>query len=792
MNIARNFIVLLFLLFSLASAQTGSIHGLVVDAHTHETLSKANIRVIGLDRGTITSQVGEFKLNGIPAGQHRLKISYIGYTTQTTSLNVTDGAITNTVIELEATVLPFSGIQITSTRHVQQVRDVAMPLTILSEQKINQTLPVSLSDALHTESGISMARDGIWGTHVSIRGLSKANIVTLIDGNRVDTATDLAAGMSMIDVNDIERIEVIKGAASALYGSGAIGGVVNIITKDGWYQDNFYFKSRVLTGYRTANTSRQARLAMYTGNRTWYLKASGFTRKADDMETPQGILENSQYQDNNLSARMGLRLGAKHQFKINWHRYRATDVGIPGASPIFPGQADVRYPTEDRDLYSVEYVGSRLLTGMPRLSLKVYQQSILRDVENIPHIVKNIPGDPPRKMNMLRVAPGATHDTRGFELQTNWTPDESHYLVAGVDIWRKDLDSYRSRDLRIDILNPDNGDVVRSINKTLVEEPLPDAFYQSAGVFVQDEWTLIPDRLNLTLGGRTDWIHIENETVVNPVYEIVDGVRNTSPAGQTLFWQASESNDQSWSGHAALLYRIATHSDLTLTLGQSYRAPYLEERYLYVDLGNLIKLGDPNLQSEQGQFFDLGYRMHRSRIAFQTNVFLNRLNNLVVDQPGEFDGRPALIKGNVGEARLMGVDLQTDLAITNQTTLYARAAYVYGLDTRTDNPLPAIPPLNGILGVRGFLASWIGYDIYGHFFADQNRIAEGEIRTPGYGILSAYLRTPGFSLGPVQGRLLAGAENIFDRSYHNHLATNRGLITSEPGRNLVIQWLMEF
>jgi hemoglobin/transferrin/lactoferrin receptor protein len=792
MNIIRTSVILIMLVFSMAGAQTGSIHGLVVDAHTNETLAKANISVVGLDRGTITSQVGEFELSGIPEGQHQLKISYIGYTTLSTFVNVTAGATTNTVVELESTVLPTSGIQITSTRHVQEIEDVAMPLTILREQKIDQTLPVTLSDALHTESGISMARDGIWGTHVSIRGLSKTNIVTLIDGNRVDTATDLAAGLSMIDVNDIERIEVIKGAASALYGSGAIGGVVNIITKDGWYQDDFYFQSRFLTGYRTANTSRQARLAVYTGNGRWYLKASGFTRKADDMETPRGMLENSQYQDNNLSARMGLRLGDKHQIKINWHRYRATDVGIPGASPIFPGQADVRYPTEDRDLYSVEYVGNRLLTGMPRLSLKVYQQKILRDVENIPHIVKDMPGDPPRRMNMLRVAPGATHDTRGVELQTNWTPDDSHYLVAGIDVWRKDLDSHRSRDLRIDILNPDNGQVIRSINKTLVEEPLPDAFYQSAGVFVQDEWSLIPERLNLTLGARMDWIHIENETVVNPVYEVVDGVRNPSPPGQTLFWNASESDDHSWSGHAALLYRLTAHTDLTLTAGRSYRAPYLEERYLYVDLGNLIKLGDPDLQSEEGQFVDLGYRMHHSRIAFQANVFLNRLNNLVVDQPGEFDNRPALIKGNVGKARLTGIDLQTDLSITDQTTLYTRAAYVYGLDTRTEDPLPAIPPLNGILGIRGFLASWIGYDVYGHFFADQNRIAEGEIRTPGYGTLSAYLRTPGVSLGPVQGRLLAGVENIFDRSYRNHLATNRGLVTSEPGRNVIIQWFMEF
>ena len=75
-----------------------------------------------------------------------------------------------------------------------------------------------------------MGSDGPWATSINIRGLSENRLVILVDGHRVETATDLTASFSMIDVNDIERAEVIKGAQSSLYGTGAMGGIVNIIT----------------------------------------------------------------------------------------------------------------------------------------------------------------------------------------------------------------------------------------------------------------------------------------------------------------------------------------------------------------------------------------------------------------------------------------------------------------------------------------------------------------------------------------------------------------------------------
>jgi outer membrane cobalamin receptor len=132
---------------------------------------------------------------------------------------------------LSPVLLNYSDVMVTSTKADRQLRDVAMPIAVVRAEQIDRLAPVSVTNALQSEPGLSLGRDGIWGTTPNVRGLARNHVVALVDGNRIDTANDLRAGLSMIDVNDIERIEVIKGAASSLYGSGAMGGVINIITR---------------------------------------------------------------------------------------------------------------------------------------------------------------------------------------------------------------------------------------------------------------------------------------------------------------------------------------------------------------------------------------------------------------------------------------------------------------------------------------------------------------------------------------------------------------------------------
>ena len=783
-----------FALLGSSYAQYGRIEGKVFDNRTRAPLVGANISISGTGLGSASNAQGMFLINNVPVGEQEVRVSFVGYKIEIIKVRVETGLSTEIEATLQPTAIPQIEVLVTSEKYEKQLRNVSVPLSVVQEKRIAETSPTTVANVLQTEPGIALARDGIWGTHVSIRGLSKTNIVTLVDGNRVDTATDLAAGLSLVDVNDVQRIEVIKGAASSLYGTGAVGGVINIITKDGWYGDKFYASTLLQGGYGSVNRGGMGYAAINLGASSWYFKMSGLRRSAGNTKTPEGTLANSQYKDDNLSARVGIKPLHSHEVRLNYQRYYAEDVGIPGGYPLFPNNADVRYPQEKREMLSAEYIVKQLSALFARLTFKYYLQNILRDTENIPHTVQNVPatgGQPPKRISVLRINPGATHDLQGVQAQSDWIIGGRQHLIVGVDVWQKDLDGYRTRETKIEVLNSADGMVKQTISKTIGEQPLPKASYRSMGIFGQDEIPLLKNRLTFLLGGRIDQINVENEKVLNPVYEITDGVRNDSPADQKALWNPIRAHDRSWSGNFGLILHASQSLSFTMTAAKSFRSPYLEERYQYIDLGSLVKIGDPNLKPEQGLFGDLGIRYHLPVFAFSGNIFINKLNDMVVEVPSTFEGRVALKKANVGSARLYGFDARADFQPLAGIGLYGSASFVRGEDTYNDTPLPLISPLNGRLGVSANCGRYLSLEFAATMFTDQNHVAQGELKTPGYAYFDFYANIKSLALWNLQSCFYFGVENLTNKAYRNHLATNRGFITAEPGRNFSFKWQVE-
>jgi hemoglobin/transferrin/lactoferrin receptor protein len=609
--------------------------------------------------------------------------------------------------------------------------------------------------------GVSLIRDGIWGTTVSIRGLSKQNIVTLIDGNRIETATNLSAGLSLIDAMDIERIEVIKGASSSLYGSGALGGVVNIISKGGGYGDAVFFKSSLITGFSSVNNGGRARLSINAGNSNWFAKISGTKRTADNTKTPEGDLENSQFRDNNISANLGVKPFENHELKFSFQRFYAEDVGIPGGKP-FPLAAKATYPEEKREMLSAEYQIKSLFPAMPNLSLKFFNQLIERRVELIPN---------PNAV----LHPSADHTTNGLQLQTDWLINEGNYLVAGIDVWKRELDSRRTRE-------------IKPANRIIGERPVPLSDYRSIGFFIQDDIQLIKNIFKLTIGGRVDQIKVTNEQAFNPEYIIVNGVRNDFPPNREELWQAGEADDVSASANIGMLFTVSENVDLTFNAARSFRSPNLEERYQFIELGAAVYLGDPNLKPEKGTFFDIGIRAREENFTITGNIFLNLLNDLVIDQ---FKNENLFVKENVGKARLYGFDLSTEINFFKYSVAYASLAYVRGEDTGNKIDLPEMPPLNGLIGIRTPITKYFNADLSASFAAEQNKIGEGETTAAGYVNFNFYINTISLNIAGLENRLILGMENIFDKAFRNHLSTHRGVIKLEPGRNFIFQLQME-
>jgi hemoglobin/transferrin/lactoferrin receptor protein len=761
MKTFKVFLLLIFISINL-TAQNNPLSGKIVNSESKTPIEGVNIIIKGASLGTASDKSGHFFFPSLPDGNYEFLFSAVGYHAEELRLNHNR----NTVIEIELKPSPIKlgEVKVVSTKQNLIAQNVPLPVEVVSKENIEAKNAQSLSEILNSEPGLFIAKDGVWGTHISIRGMSRQNIVALIDENRIETATNIAAGLSMIDLSDVERIEIIKGGVSSLYGSGATGGIINIVSKQAHYSENFYLSGNIGSGYNSVNKASASNVNLFTGGNRWYLKISGAVRKASDAKTPDGLLPNSRYKDNSVSFSGGINPYLNHEIKINYNRFYGEDIGIPGGKP-FPAAAVSRYPQEKRELISAEYKIPGVSNTLRNFSIKYFHQFILRDVEIIPNVV-------------AVTNTGADHKTDGLQLQSDWLITGKYRLIAGIDAWQRKYEGSRS------IIN-------KTLNRITVDSPVPNSKYTSFGIFIQNEIFAMQDNLIVNLGGRYDLINIKNDEALNPNYIISNGVRNDNPPrNMQSSFAAGNRDNSSWSTNLGLIYSLFPGFSTTLNLSQSFRSPTLEERFQYINLGGDVFLGNPDLKPEKGNSFDLGVRYLQSKVSFQANAFINYFTDLVADKVEIQDS--LYLKSNIGKARLYGFELSSEFNFYADNVAYLSAAYVKGEDTGNNENLAEIPPFNGRLGVRIPLFSLINVDFSASWYANQENNAKGEVRTGGYTLYDLYLSTKKFDLNLASMQVFAGVENISDKAYRNHLSTYRGAIKLEPGRNLFIKAIFSF
>ncbi len=497
---------------------------------------------------------------------------------------------------------------------------------------------------------------------------------------------------------------------------------------------------------------------------------------------------NSQFSDNNISLKAAVKPFRNHELKVNYQRFIARDVGIPGGS-AFPVSATATYPIERRDMFSSGYSIKNPGKRIEEIEVKFFHQYILRDVNLIPGPT-------------VSITPSGFHNTNGVQAQANLNLGKDNKLIAGIDIWQRHLKTEREK--KITQVEKDSlGNIISTSQTVRGEIPIPDSRFTSIGFYFQDQVRLFNSKLELNFGGRIDQILVLNEVALDPLYLIINDVRNDYPPDQRISFNAGKVNNLSWSADMGVLFHVFPDADLTITASKAFRSPSLEERFKYIDLGSIVKIGDPDLLPEDGYFFDAGTRIWKDRFHLSANIFVNSMRNLIVeipgftyynysDQPGRTDTIPALINSNVARAFLYGFDLMVNYNFFDGLTMIGSGSYVRGKDTKNHSDLPQIPALNGRLGLRYKLRGWLGAEVYANLVADQDRIAEGEMASTGYASYDLNIFSTPLKLGPAKLNIFSGIENISNRAYMNHLATNRGIIKYEPGRNIFLRMKLEF
>jgi hemoglobin/transferrin/lactoferrin receptor protein len=751
---SRVLVISISLLFGCTLAvRTQTLVGTTRDSATGRPLPGANVLLPALQRGTTCDGEGRFRFERLQPGAWEVAVTHVGYRAAIRTVTVPEHGSVTADIALEASAVELGDVVVTSMRAMDLQRDLPVPLEVATDRDVARTPAFALADVLDQAPGVSLVRDGLWGATVSLRGMSRNNMVTLVDGSRVETATNHAAGLSMIDMNDVERVEVLKGAQSSLYGSGATGGVINIITRPGGYGAGSPFSATFTSGYASVNEGATGSLALDGGGSWWTLHAAGAMRSAVDARTPDGVMQDSRYHDHSVSVTGGVRPAEGHELTVRVQSFRAEDVGIPGGKP-FPTGATARYPFEQRDMESVRYALSELAGGLPSVSVNVYRQMVRRDVElTQPGVV---------------VHPSADHLTWGGTGQAVWTPLTEHRITAGIDAWQRQYDGIRTKTLA-------------AKNTVVTDLPTPESSFRSMGLFAQDDILFLDGRLRTSVGARADAVHVRNAEALDPVSITVNGVTNTTPPNQRVLWPAGESDAASWALNAAALYAVLPGVDVTASAARAFRAPTLEERFQNIQLGGATYLGDPALAPESGTYLDAGLRLRAGRLALSAGVFLNLMRNLVTDV---LTAPNSYVKQNIGRAQLAGGDLGAEWNAIGGTVLYGSLSFVRGRDTENGTDLPEIPALGGRGGVRVPLWSLATLDAGMLYAASQEHVAVGESATPGYGVLNISVATRALVLDRLSARVYAGVDNALDHAYRNHLSTYRGIGVTEPGRNI--------
>jgi hemoglobin/transferrin/lactoferrin receptor protein len=601
-------------------------------------------------------------------------------------------------------------------------------------------------DGLAFVPGVEPAGDSPWSRDVNIRGLSRGSVVFLIDGCRVNTSSDINAQYGLIDPGEIDRVEILRGPVSALYGSGAMGGVVSLATRQPDFSSTPAWAYEFSAAFRDnpGGYEMRDRATYHSGSVALY--GSYSRRDYDSYEDGDGTeMRNSQFADRQTSLKLGWRPAAGHTVRAQWQYYEGEEIGIPGSGTApLPAAADVTYPRVWRNLWQIRHAWAVEGDALESLDWHVFYQSIARRAR--------IDAFPPASP-VEEIRPRADHETIGGRFLSAWRAG-NHRISAGLDLWERDLESARVRTFR-------NGSTREDI-------PLPTSSFLSAGAFAEDAWSP-SDALTFHAGGRADSLHIQNDP--------------------TPTWEAREETDMSWSALAGWTARLSPAWTWTGIASRAYRSPDLEERYAYLELGGgRVKLGDPDLESETSNFFETGLRLVTDRFSASVAVYYNDLENLIAEVPRD---AATLVNANIDEAELYGIETEWRWIAYPGGSVIATAALPRGRDTRHDEDLPGIAPLTGSLGFRHDTGRGFWSRAVLEAAAEQDHVPPGAESTPGWqtlDLLFGYAAT----VWNAPAELFAGCDNVFDQTFRRHLTTSRGFDFHEPGRSLYAGLRMEF
>jgi len=335
---------------------------------------------------------------------------------------------------------------VTATRTKRDTFETPKPVSVIDRQKIEEKAPNNVTELLLEVPGVDVNGVGANQSRPIIRGVRGTRILLMEDGIRMNNSRvsqDFGEIPALVDVSEVDRVEVVRGPASVLYGSDAIGGVVNIITRLPEYDPE---KTEIHgnLGYRYSSADKQNKGTVNLNGNIGKLgiMLSGNIRKAKDYSAPAGTfgeleladdapVNDTGVKDYGINLQLNYKLSKENQISFKYQYYKAEDAGFGNVDPTlygaFPMVFQILYPLQDYQKYTLKYENNKLdFLLADNLSFTGYYRDNERNVE------QNL---------SLPFGPGITYNwyqetftdvsTTGFRLEFNKSA-KKHLFTYGV------------------------------------------------------------------------------------------------------------------------------------------------------------------------------------------------------------------------------------------------------------------------------------------------------------------------------------------------------------------------
>jgi hemoglobin/transferrin/lactoferrin receptor protein len=526
----------------------------------------------------------------------------------------------------------FEETTVTATGSERNVFDIATPVTVIRAEKIAQKTAENAADLLREQPGVDVNGVGPNQARPVIRGQRGLRVLFLEDGLRLNNPrrqTDFGEIGGLVDLQNVSTIEVIRGPASVLYGSDAIGGVMNVISKDpsftstsnmGGFIEGRHSSTGDLSGLSAGLNARIGRFILQLG---------GTKRNANDYSIPTGRFGNitidqktntldTGVDDTSAWGSLSFAPAEGHMLRLRLNRYRAGETGfgyVPAELYGATEEAKVRilYPEQNFDRAALSYTTSSLQKPWAdSTNVQLYHQSNERELVNDIDI------------DIGPVAPGFPHssveaDTFNFSDLDTWglRADAVKVLNGGRHIATYGIEGTRDESFNTDfsttittIRTPHGNQVIKSTDALA---NAPNATNTAYGVFVQDEIS-IGRKLLVTAGAR---------------FNSVETVAKATPGWDVTGLGFS---DRRFVGALSATYQLNRTINLLASYGRGFRAPNIIERLFNgpTPEGSGYQLLNPALDSETSDNFDLGLKYSRNNAFMEAVAFRNDIQGGII------------------------------------------------------------------------------------------------------------------------------------------------------------------